>query len=133
MIPSGGGVVRNMMATTDGNLVLACIGVNRIALVKINKVGARFCGKAGGVLSCCKWLSADPYGVALNFPPNIAREITASAKVPTAGGVGNRPGDVTVNPRIEAVATKKAGQVGTLKETVGQLKPSLAIRYYGTW
>jgi virginiamycin B lyase len=34
-IPSGGGVVRNMMATTDGNLVLACSGVNRIALVEI--------------------------------------------------------------------------------------------------
>ena len=32
-IPSGGGVVRNMMATQDGNLVLACSGVDRIALV----------------------------------------------------------------------------------------------------
>lgn len=35
-IPSGGGVVRNMMPTPDGNLVLACSGVNRIALVQIH-------------------------------------------------------------------------------------------------
>ena len=34
-IPSGGGVVRNMMATSDGNLVLACSGVNRVALVEV--------------------------------------------------------------------------------------------------
>lgn len=34
-IPSGGGVVRNMMATADGRLVLACSGVNRVALVTI--------------------------------------------------------------------------------------------------
>jgi virginiamycin B lyase len=35
-IPSGGGVVRNMMPTTDGrSLVLACSGVNRVALVEI--------------------------------------------------------------------------------------------------
>ena len=34
-IPSGGGVVRNMMATPDGNLVLACSGVNRVALVEV--------------------------------------------------------------------------------------------------
>lgn len=34
-IPSGGGVVRNMMATLDGNLVLACSGVNRVALVEV--------------------------------------------------------------------------------------------------
>jgi virginiamycin B lyase len=34
-IPSGGGVVRNMMATRDGNLVLACSGVDTIALVVI--------------------------------------------------------------------------------------------------
>ena len=33
IIPSGGGVVRNMMATADGDLVLACSGVNRLALV----------------------------------------------------------------------------------------------------
>jgi virginiamycin B lyase len=35
-IPSGGGIVRNMMATTDGkNLVMACSGVNRVALVEV--------------------------------------------------------------------------------------------------
>jgi virginiamycin B lyase len=34
-IPSGGGVIRNMMRTTDGNLVLACSGRNRVALVEI--------------------------------------------------------------------------------------------------
>jgi len=36
-IPSGGGVVRNMMATRDGKLVLACSGVNRVALVDIKE------------------------------------------------------------------------------------------------
>ena len=35
VIPSGGGVVRNMMATREGNLVLACSGRNRVALVTI--------------------------------------------------------------------------------------------------
>lgn len=35
VIPSGGGVVRNMMATANGNLVLACSGVNRVALVEV--------------------------------------------------------------------------------------------------
>jgi virginiamycin B lyase len=34
-IRSGGGVVRNMMATKDGDLVLACSGVDRIALVEM--------------------------------------------------------------------------------------------------
>jgi virginiamycin B lyase len=34
-IPSGGGVVRNIDVTKDGNLVLACSGVNRIALVQL--------------------------------------------------------------------------------------------------
>jgi virginiamycin B lyase len=34
-IPSGGGVVRNMMPTRDGNLALACSGVNRVALIRI--------------------------------------------------------------------------------------------------
>jgi virginiamycin B lyase len=37
LIPSGGGVVRNMMPTQDGNLVLACSGVNRIALVEVKR------------------------------------------------------------------------------------------------
>jgi len=35
IIPSGGGVVRNMMATPDGDLVLACSAVNRVALVDV--------------------------------------------------------------------------------------------------
>ena len=34
-IPSGGGVVRNMMPTRDGKLALATSGVNGIALVEI--------------------------------------------------------------------------------------------------
>ena len=38
-IPSGGGVVRNMMSTYDGNLALACSGVNKVALVKIERSG----------------------------------------------------------------------------------------------
>jgi virginiamycin B lyase len=32
-IPSGGGVVRNMAATKDGKLYLACSGVNKVAIV----------------------------------------------------------------------------------------------------
>ena len=35
VIPSGGGVVRNMMVTRDGNLVMAESGVNKVALVDI--------------------------------------------------------------------------------------------------
>jgi len=34
-IPSGGIVVRNMMPMKNGNLVLACSGANRVALVEI--------------------------------------------------------------------------------------------------
>jgi virginiamycin B lyase len=34
-IPSGGGVVRNMVATPDGRLYLACSGVNKVAIVNI--------------------------------------------------------------------------------------------------
>jgi virginiamycin B lyase len=34
-IPAGGGVVRNMMTTRDGNLVMAESGVNRVALVEV--------------------------------------------------------------------------------------------------
>jgi virginiamycin B lyase len=37
VIPSGGGVVRNMMATADGNVVMACSGVNRVALVEVGR------------------------------------------------------------------------------------------------
>ena len=36
-IPSGGGVVRNVSVTKDGNLALAESGVNKIALVEIGK------------------------------------------------------------------------------------------------
>jgi virginiamycin B lyase len=35
IIPSGGGIVRHMMTTKEGNLVLACSGVNRVALVEV--------------------------------------------------------------------------------------------------
>ena len=35
LIPSGGVVVRNMMTTRDGNLVMACSGANRVALVEL--------------------------------------------------------------------------------------------------
>jgi virginiamycin B lyase len=38
-IPSGGGVVRNMMPTRDGDLALACSGVNGVALVTIKDRG----------------------------------------------------------------------------------------------
>jgi virginiamycin B lyase len=36
-IPAGGGVVRNMSVTRDGNLALAESGVNQVALVKIER------------------------------------------------------------------------------------------------
>jgi virginiamycin B lyase len=36
-IPSGGGVVRNMVATADGKLYLACSGVNKVAVVHVGK------------------------------------------------------------------------------------------------
>ena len=36
-IPSGGGVVRNMVATPDRRLYLACSGVNKVAVVDLNK------------------------------------------------------------------------------------------------
>ena len=39
-IPSGGGVIRNMMAMRNGNLVLACSGVNRVALVEVRPKGS---------------------------------------------------------------------------------------------
>ena len=34
-IPSGGGVVRNIAATKDGRLYLACSGVNKVAVVDV--------------------------------------------------------------------------------------------------
>ena len=36
-IPAGGGVVRNMMTTRDGNLVIAESGLNKVGLVEIGK------------------------------------------------------------------------------------------------
>jgi len=36
-IPSGGGVVRNMVATPDRRLYLACSGVNKVAVVDLNR------------------------------------------------------------------------------------------------
>jgi virginiamycin B lyase len=36
VIPSGGGVVRNMVATSDGRLYLACGGVNKVAIAEIH-------------------------------------------------------------------------------------------------
>jgi virginiamycin B lyase len=36
-IPSGGGVVRNMVATPDRRLYLACSGVNKVAVVEMNR------------------------------------------------------------------------------------------------
>src|SRR5438552_2566162 len=36
-IPSGGGVVRNMVATPDRRLYLACSGVNKVAVVDLTK------------------------------------------------------------------------------------------------
>src|SRR5258708_2317490 len=36
-IPSGGGVIRNMMPTRDGNIAMAESGVNRVALAEITK------------------------------------------------------------------------------------------------
>jgi len=35
IIPSGGGVVRHMMATPEGDVLLACSGVNRVAFVDV--------------------------------------------------------------------------------------------------
>jgi len=36
-IPSGGGVVRNMVATPDGRLYLACSGVNKVGVVEVSR------------------------------------------------------------------------------------------------
>ena len=40
-IPSGGGVVRNMVATPDRRLYLACSGVNKVAVVSLTSQNAR--------------------------------------------------------------------------------------------
>lgn len=34
-IPSGGGVVRNMSVTREGNIAIACSGVNKVGLVEL--------------------------------------------------------------------------------------------------
>jgi virginiamycin B lyase len=36
-IPSGGGVVRNMVSTPEGNLYIACSGVNRVGIVYVER------------------------------------------------------------------------------------------------
>ena len=36
-IPSGGGVVRHIVATPEGNLYLACSGVNKVAIVEVKQ------------------------------------------------------------------------------------------------
>ena len=36
-IPSGGGTVRNMAATADGRIYLACSGVNKVGVVEVQK------------------------------------------------------------------------------------------------
>ena len=41
LIPSGGGVVRNMMPLPNGNIAMAESGVNRVALVEITNPPAR--------------------------------------------------------------------------------------------
>jgi virginiamycin B lyase len=41
IIPGGGGVVRNIKATSDGQIVMAESGVNKIALVTVTNVGRR--------------------------------------------------------------------------------------------
>ena len=39
IIPAGGGVVRNMKSTPDGNLVMAESGINKIGLVQVGTKG----------------------------------------------------------------------------------------------
>ena len=34
-VPSGGGVIRNMVATPDGKLYLACSGVNKVGVAEV--------------------------------------------------------------------------------------------------
>jgi virginiamycin B lyase len=36
-IPSSGGVVRNMVATPEGNLYIACSGVNKVGIVHVGR------------------------------------------------------------------------------------------------
>lgn len=36
-IPSGGGVVRHMVATPQGDLYIACSGVNQVGMVRVKE------------------------------------------------------------------------------------------------
>lgn len=45
IIPSGGGVVRNMVHTPEGNLWMACSGVNGIAFVEVKNGGKAGAGR----------------------------------------------------------------------------------------
>jgi virginiamycin B lyase len=36
-IPSGGGVIRHMVATPDGNIYIACSGVNKVGIVRVQR------------------------------------------------------------------------------------------------
>ena len=39
LIPSGGGVVRNMMHTKEGNLIITESGINKVGLVTVKVKG----------------------------------------------------------------------------------------------
>jgi streptogramin lyase len=70
IIPSGGGVVRNMVSTPDGNLWLACSGANGIACVEV-KDSAKVASRHG--LAELTRSSATP-GIAATAPHrNLAR------------------------------------------------------------
>jgi virginiamycin B lyase len=47
-IPSGGGVVRNMVATPDGRVYIACSGVNKVGIVIVNPESPSESGFARG-------------------------------------------------------------------------------------
>ena len=36
-VPSGGGVIRNMAATSQGDIYIACSGVNKVGVVRVKK------------------------------------------------------------------------------------------------
>lgn len=75
-IPSGGGTVRNMVATPDGQLYLACSGVNKVAIVDFhekapiellrpaapaeNQGGLNLGPKDGGIISAFRKPTASP-------------------------------------------------------------------------
>jgi virginiamycin B lyase len=64
-IPSGGGVVRNMVATPDGKLYLACSGVNKVAVVDLNRHETELInmdqGRSIEVLSDTRGVDFGPY------------------------------------------------------------------------